>query len=213
MFSVCKLSTETSKVHAMLSREIQLMTTSYVEMILKGHYWLSNKYIELALGCQSITSALFKGELVKFVPCFKTIMSECNMDPASYSMRVINCTTRLARHHNLSPTELLSVQMAFQVLWHACNPPIVTVAAPVTCYPRLSSISSYCQGESGIPQKYCRWSNYQEPPVPSRKGLEEMCHKTTVYCLYVFSTYMNPVQYKAMSSTISTFGKLLEYLS
>jgi hypothetical protein len=57
-------------------------------------------YRKLAQGQQSVTSALFKGELAKFVPGFKRITKECNMDPMLYSMMTaINCTIRLAKHH------------------------------------------------------------------------------------------------------------------
>jgi hypothetical protein len=42
------------------------------------------------------------------------------MDPTSYSMTVIDCIVRLAVSHNVSLTELHSVQMAFQVLPHTC---------------------------------------------------------------------------------------------
>jgi hypothetical protein len=32
-----------------------------------------------------------------------------------------------------------------------------------------------------IPQKYHRWSNYQEPSVPTRARWQEMCHAIAVY--------------------------------
>jgi hypothetical protein len=81
---------------------------------------IKQMYRKLAQGPRSVTSALFKGKLAKSVPGFKTITSEFNMDPKSYSMTVINCTIRLARYHNLSLPELHSLQMAFQVLPHTC---------------------------------------------------------------------------------------------
>jgi hypothetical protein len=71
-------------------------------------------------GEHTFTSALLKGKRVGYVPGFLTITNECNMDPASYSMPVLDCTVRLASHHNLSLPEQHLVQMAFQVLPHTC---------------------------------------------------------------------------------------------
>jgi hypothetical protein len=63
---------------------------------------------------------------------------------------------------------------------------------------------------SGVPQKYRRWSNCREPPVPSRERWDEMCHETTVYCLRVFAAYTDAsskkvrvAQHKSICSTIS----------
>jgi hypothetical protein len=62
----------------------------------------------------------------------------------------------------------------------------------------------------GIPQTYCRYSNYMVS-VPNRVRWEQqMCHATTVYCMHVFAAYyakptskkVRSVQYKTILSTI-----------
>ena len=62
----------------------------------------------------------FGGEQIMHVPSFFTIWNECNMDPTSYSMTVLDSTARLGRDHNLSLPEMHSVQMAYHVLPHTC---------------------------------------------------------------------------------------------
>jgi hypothetical protein len=79
---------------------------------------IEHVYPNLEPDQRSVTTALFNGQTVEFVPGFSTISNKCNMDPTSYSMMVIYCTVRLAVYHNLSLPELHLVQMAFQVLPH-----------------------------------------------------------------------------------------------
>ncbi len=69
---------------------------------------------------RSISFALLGGEQIMHVPGFFTIRNECNMDPTSYSMTVLDSTARLGRDHNLSLPEMHSVQMAYHVLPHTC---------------------------------------------------------------------------------------------
>jgi hypothetical protein len=150
------------------------------------------------------------------------------MDPTSYSMTVIDCTVRLVVYHNLSLPELHSVQMAFQVLPHTCL--FFGVASEMLLRIEPKRIpTQYRNGcgfgyllsniiidlfllsrESGVPQKYRRWSNYREPSVPTTERWDEVCHETTVYCLHVFAAYtdasskkVRAAQYKSICSTIS----------
>jgi hypothetical protein len=77
-------------------------------------------YWRTAVGGRTITSALLNGKLVGYVLGFLTATNECNMDPLSYIMTVLDCSIPLASHHNISLPEQHSVQMAFQVLPHTC---------------------------------------------------------------------------------------------
>jgi hypothetical protein len=162
------------------------------------------------------------------VPGFFTIRNECNMDPMSYSLTILDSTARLGRDHNLSLPELHSVQMAYHVLPHTCM--FFGVSSRMLLEADTNQIpASYRKGygfgfllasvmvelfmhtrESGIQQDYRRFSCYREPLVPTRYRWEEMCHETTVYCLHVFAAYRQPSskkgrteQYKKIASTIS----------
>jgi hypothetical protein len=131
------------------------------------------------------------------VPGFFTFWNECNMDPTSYSMTVLDCTVGLGRHHNLSLPTLHSVQMAYHVLPHTCI--FFGVASWMLGEVETNQIpASYQIGfgfgfllasimvelflvtrEAGIPQDYCRFSCYSEPLVPTREQWEEMSHETS----------------------------------
>jgi hypothetical protein len=69
---------------------------------------------------RSISSAFLAGEQIMHVPGFFSIQNECNMDPRSYNMTVLDSTVMLGRYHNLSLLELHLVQMAYHVLLHSC---------------------------------------------------------------------------------------------
>ena len=185
-------------------------------------------YGEMNQSRRSVSCALFDGNQVMHVPGFWTIRNECNMDPTSYSMTVLDCTPMLGRHHNLSLPQLHSVQMAFHVLPHTCM--FFGVASRMLLEVESSQIpASYRKGygfgfllasmmvelflrirESGVRQDYRRFSYYREPLVPTHERWEEMCHETTVYCLHVFAAFGQPSskkirtdQYKKIASTIS----------
>ncbi len=79
---------------------------------------------------RSATQALFQGEQFMYVPGFMTIQNDCNMDPTSYSMTILDATVRLGQHYNLSFPELHSVQMAFHVLPNSC----LLFGLPAKCY-------------------------------------------------------------------------------
>jgi hypothetical protein len=194
-------------------------------------------YGEMNQSGRSVSAALFNGNQVMHVPGFWTIRNECNMDPTSYSMTVLDCTLMLGRHHNLSLPELHSVQMAFDVLPHTCM--FFGVASRMLLEVEPNQIpASYRKGygygfllasmmvelflcirESGVRQNYRRFSYYRERLVPTRERWEEMCHETTVYCLHVFAAYGQPSskkirtdQYKKMRLLFLTFGTVPEHL-
>jgi hypothetical protein len=69
---------------------------------------------------QPVTQALLQGEQFMYVPGFMTIRNECNMDPTSYSMTLLNATVGLGHHYILSFPELHSVQMVFHMPPNSC---------------------------------------------------------------------------------------------
>jgi hypothetical protein len=102
-------------------------------------------YGEMNQSRRSVSAALFDGNQVMHGPGFWTIRNECNMDPTSYSMTVLDCTPMLGRHHNLSLPELHSIQMAFHVLPHTCM--FFGVASPMLLEVEPSQIpASYRKG-------------------------------------------------------------------
>jgi hypothetical protein len=207
----------------------RLMTTSFDALILVGYYRLLKRCMGRWTDVEVLFFfALLGGGQIMHVPGFFTIRNECNMDPTSYSMTVLDSTARLGRDHNLSLPEMHSVQIAYHVLPHTCM--FCGVASRMLLEVNTNQIpASYQKGygfgfllasvmvalfmrtrESGIRQDYRRFSCYREQLVPARDRWEEMCHETTVYCLHVFAAYGQPSlkkvrtdQYKKIASTIS----------
>jgi hypothetical protein len=77
-------------------------------------------YGKMELSRQTVTQALFQGEEFMYVPGFMMIRNDCNMDPTSYNMTILDATVRLGHHYNLSFPELHLVQMAFHPLPNSC---------------------------------------------------------------------------------------------
>jgi hypothetical protein len=156
--------------------------------------------------CVSVT--LFEGNQVMHVPGFWTILNECNIDPTTYSMTVLDCTPMLGRRHNLRLPELRSVQMAFHVLLHTCM--FLRVDSRMLLEVHPSQIpASYRKGygsgfllasmmvelfmhihESGVRQDYRRFSYYREPLVPTVGQTSSLHYYYLAFMVLTYLAYL-----------------------
>ena len=184
-------------------------------------------YQELPPSRRQVTGALYAGQVEHYVQGFPSIVNECNMDPTSYSMTVLDSVVRLALYYDLNLLEIHSLQLAYQCLPHTCL--FFGVVAQIMLEMNPSSLQrnhrrGYGFGHlfatmmvdlfrnvraSSKTQDYRRFSSYKEPTVPDREQWEDMCHETTVYCLHVFAAYakttsskQREIQYKAISKKL-----------
>jgi hypothetical protein len=184
-------------------------------------------YRELTPSRRQVTGALYAGRVDHFVKGFPSLVNECNMDPTSYSMTVLDSVVRLALHYDLNLLEIHSLQLAYQCLPHTCL--FFGVVAQIMLEMNPSSLQKIHRRGYGFghlfatmmvdlfksvrasskTQDYRRFNSYKEPTVPQREQWEDMCHETTVYCLHVFAAYAKTSSTKQREIHYKTISKKL----
>lgn len=186
--------------------DFHLRTSDQGELL----YALEKYYDSIPNERRVIGKHLNETPTVTFVPGFPSIKNCCNLDPLSYSLPVVDFCARLAIKFRLNTLELLSLQVAAQVI------PNTTLFHSVACraileMPPEKVPSHFRKGfgfgyfvmrvmvdeftdyrDSGRPQTFLRYNSYRLPVVPTSQQWEERCALTMMFCLHVFSVYPNP---------------------